>query len=83
MIQICSHSNSELLKTSIPLITSHFSELNPNSDIINIASDADPSRRSALNEMKMPNTILPELHELKHFEQQLVLGSHLINISTY
>jgi hypothetical protein len=78
-LPICSHKNSETLKTVIKEIRNNFHSLNPDSKIVNVATDGDPYRRNVLNEMREENQFLDELKLLKHFDQQFLLGKYGIN----
>ncbi len=76
---LCSHKNGNVIKDIINEIDSTFERLNPNSNIVNVATNGDPYRRNILNQMREENKDLNELKHLPHFHQQFLLGKYGIN----
>jgi hypothetical protein len=71
---ICNHSNNELINEAIKDIVNNFETLNPHANILNVATDGDPSRRKTLNSMRKTQTHLFALNGLKLFDQSILLG---------
>lgn len=81
IVPICSHDFLEL-KNIFILISELFSMSNPNSTLINIATDGDHFRRMILNEMRRealdPYTYLV-FSQMKYFNKTLILGKLSVN----
>ena len=76
---ICNHSNDEFVRESIKEIIRSFTNLNPESNIVNVATDGDSSRRKTLNSLRCIQTEFKSLVNLKLFDQNLLFGRYGIN----
>ena len=78
-IPICSHENGHLVSDIIRCIITEFKRLNPNSVIVNLATDGDLNRRKMLNKYREANQENHILSQLKLFPQNFLLGKFGIN----
>lgn len=79
-LTICCHDDQYLIVEIVETVVKVFNDLNPHSRLINFASDGDPARRKAMNSLRIENTCLPALKDLKLFDQQLILGKMGFNL---
>ena len=77
ILPVCSHIVTEL-PDIIREIAKIFYEINPNSKLLNIASDGDHYRRKMFNEMREPSKD-PFYSELPYFDTNLILGEFGLN----